>query len=150
MMKLQLLICRLPFYKFLISINSFLESPRLYCTNSVDSYCSSSSSSSSDVLDSGGRNKKKKETLYSRISPLGNPRINVTPVLDKWTEEGRKVRFAELIRIVLDLRKRSRFSQALQVSSRSFFQSFLKHFTSMYIMCAICCVFDWIRSNYGT
>lgn len=110
-MKLQLLNRRFPFYKSLFSINSFIESPRLYCTNSVDSYCSNDS-----VQDSSGEEeKKKKETLYSRISPLGNPRINVTPVLDKWTVEGRKVRFAELLRIVHDLRKRSRFSHALQV-----------------------------------
>lgn len=136
MMKLQLLKCRLPFYKFLVSINSLIENPRLYCTNSVDSYCSSS-----NVQDSSGKKKKKKETLYSRISPLGNPRINVTTVLDKWTEEGRKVRFAELLRIVLDLRKRSRFSQALQVIFSLIFLILLEVFDLCMNVCVLFAVY---------
>lgn len=86
--------------KALISIKFLLENPRLYCTSS-----------------SNGQQKKQKETLYLKISPLGNPKIDVTPVLEKWVEEGRKVRFAELKRIVHDLRKRSRFSHSLQVNS---------------------------------
>lgn len=61
------------------------------------------------------KKKEKKETIYSKISPLGNPKIKIGPVLDQWVESGKKVRFAELLRIIHDLRKRSRFSQALQV-----------------------------------
>ncbi|KAK6124339.1 hypothetical protein DH2020_041909 [Rehmannia glutinosa] len=59
---------------------------------------------------------KNKVSLYAKISPLGNPNVNVTPELEKWVEMGNKVRFAELQRIILDLRKRKRFAQALQVS----------------------------------
>ncbi|KAL0305750.1 UNVERIFIED_CONTAM: Pentatricopeptide repeat-containing protein, mitochondrial [Sesamum radiatum] len=59
---------------------------------------------------------KKKASLYDKISPLGNPKIDVTPELQKWVDTGNKVRFAELQRIIVDLRKRKRFSQALQVS----------------------------------
>ncbi|CAJ1961664.1 unnamed protein product [Sphenostylis stenocarpa] len=58
----------------------------------------------------------KKPSLYSKISPLGNPNTSVVPVLDDWIYKGNKVRVAELHRIIRDLRKRSRFSQALQVS----------------------------------
>lgn len=58
-------------------------------------------------------------TLYSKISPLGDPRINVTPELDKWIENGRKVSVAELQRIIHDLRKRKRFTQALQVHTQT-------------------------------
>lgn len=57
-----------------------------------------------------------KNSLYAKISPLGNPSTNVTPELDKWVDTGKKIRFAELQRIIVDLRKRKRFSQALQVS----------------------------------
>ncbi|XP_008225086.1 PREDICTED: pentatricopeptide repeat-containing protein At4g21705, mitochondrial [Prunus mume] len=58
----------------------------------------------------------KKPTLYTKISPLGNPSLNVVPELDDWVYKGHKVRVAELQRIIHDLRKRKRFSQALQIS----------------------------------
>ncbi|GAU35440.1 hypothetical protein TSUD_363960 [Trifolium subterraneum] len=58
----------------------------------------------------------KKPSLYSKISPLGNPTTSVVPQLDDWVYKGNKVSVGELQRIVRDLRKRSRFSQALQVS----------------------------------
>nr|XP_017220863.1 PREDICTED: pentatricopeptide repeat-containing protein At4g21705, mitochondrial-like [Daucus carota subsp. sativus] len=61
-------------------------------------------------------NRLNKETLYTRISPLGNPNLDLTPELDNWIQKGNKLRFAELQRIVLDLRRRKRYSQALQVS----------------------------------
>ncbi|GAA0175521.1 hypothetical protein LIER_28679 [Lithospermum erythrorhizon] len=61
--------------------------------------------------------KNKKETLYSKISPLGDPKTTLSPVLDEWLQSTpNKPAFAELKRIILDLRKRKRFSQALQVS----------------------------------
>ncbi|KAL2495019.1 Pentatricopeptide repeat-containing protein [Forsythia ovata] len=63
------------------------------------------------------KSKKKNEaSLYAKISPLGNPNVNVTPELENWVQLGNKVRFAELQRIIIDLRKRKRYSQALQVS----------------------------------
>ncbi|XP_059659180.1 pentatricopeptide repeat-containing protein At4g21705, mitochondrial-like [Cornus florida] len=61
-------------------------------------------------------NRQNKVTLYSKISPLGNPSLSVVPELDDWVGKGKKVRFAELQRIIHDLRKRKRFSHALQVS----------------------------------
>ncbi|CAM8903172.1 hypothetical protein QQ045_010551 [Rhodiola kirilowii] len=57
-----------------------------------------------------------RNNLFSRISPLGSPDIRVTPILDKWVEEGKKVRDMELKHIIRDLRKRRRFTQALEVS----------------------------------
>ncbi|OVA14942.1 hypothetical protein BVC80_8951g49 [Macleaya cordata] len=45
-----------------------------------------------------------KSNLYSKISPLGSPSIKLGPELDKWIENGRKVRVAELQRIIRDLR----------------------------------------------
>lgn len=60
-------------------------------------------------------NRQGKVTLYSKISPMGNPSTSVTPELDVWVDNGNKVRVAELQRIIHDLRKRKRFSQALEV-----------------------------------
>lgn len=57
-----------------------------------------------------------KSTLYARISPLGNPSSSITPELDGWVDNGNRVRVGELQRIIHDLRKRRRFSHALEVS----------------------------------
>ncbi|KAJ8755546.1 hypothetical protein K2173_022125 [Erythroxylum novogranatense] len=57
-----------------------------------------------------------RNNLYSRVSPLGDPRISVIPVLDKWVEEGRKVKAHDLQRLVKSLRSGRRYKQALEVS----------------------------------
>ncbi|CAK8542317.1 unnamed protein product [Lathyrus sativus] len=58
----------------------------------------------------------KTPSLHSKISPFGNPTTSVVPQLDDWVFNGNKVSVGELQRVVRDLRKRSRFPQALQVS----------------------------------
>lgn len=60
-------------------------------------------------------NRLQKATLYAKISPLGDPTISVEPELNGWVQEGKKVRVGELQRIIHDLRKRRRFTQALEV-----------------------------------
>lgn len=67
------------------------------------------------------RTRPHKPSLYSKISPLGNPKTSVVPELDDWVHNGNKLRVAELQRIVHDLRKRKRFTQALQVCNFSKF-----------------------------
>ncbi|KAK4797824.1 hypothetical protein SAY86_030150 [Trapa natans] len=62
------------------------------------------------------QSRTRKPTLYSKISPLGNPSASVSPELDQWVQAGNKIRFAELQRIIRDLRKRKRYNQALEVS----------------------------------
>ncbi|KAJ0456163.1 putative tetratricopeptide-like helical domain superfamily [Helianthus annuus] len=59
---------------------------------------------------------KKKVSLYSKISPLGNPNLAMTPELDDWVDTGKKVRASEVKQIIHDLRKRRRFHHALEVS----------------------------------
>ncbi|KAK9064248.1 hypothetical protein SSX86_015628 [Deinandra increscens subsp. villosa] len=59
---------------------------------------------------------KKKVSLYSKISPLGNPSLAMTPELDDWIEKGKKVRLSEVKQIIHDLRRRRRFHHALEVS----------------------------------
>ncbi|CAE6184212.1 unnamed protein product [Arabidopsis arenosa] len=61
-------------------------------------------------------NRVKKTTLYSKISPLGDPKSSVYPELQNWVQCGKKVSVAELVRIVHDLRRRKRFLHALEVS----------------------------------
>ncbi|EEF34782.1 pentatricopeptide repeat-containing protein, putative [Ricinus communis] len=55
-------------------------------------------------------------TLFARISPLGEPDISLVPVLDNWVQEGKKIRGFELQKIIRDLRCHRRYTQALQVS----------------------------------
>ncbi|KAF2303339.1 hypothetical protein GH714_016927 [Hevea brasiliensis] len=56
----------------------------------------------------------KRVTLYSKISPLGDPSISLVPELENWVQHGNKVRVGELQRIIRDLRRRNRFGQALE------------------------------------
>ncbi|KAF5934975.1 hypothetical protein HYC85_026104 [Camellia sinensis] len=89
----------------------------LYCTETLTA-CSSSSSSSSSSRD----------TLYSRISPLGDPRVSIEPILHHWVREGRVIEHQQLQMIIKLLRKFRRFKHALQVSEwmsdKSYFDLF--------------------------
>ncbi|KAJ7948643.1 putative Pentatricopeptide repeat-containing protein [Quillaja saponaria] len=62
------------------------------------------------------RQPSSRRNLFSRISPLGDPSVSVIPVLDKWVEEGNKVKELELQRIIRGLRGHRRFTHALEVS----------------------------------
>ncbi|KAA8519810.1 hypothetical protein F0562_014100 [Nyssa sinensis] len=55
-------------------------------------------------------------SLYRRISPLGDPRVSVVPVLDQWVREGRTVGKEELQLIIKELKVYRRFKHALEVS----------------------------------
>ncbi|KAL6988672.1 hypothetical protein U1Q18_014428 [Sarracenia purpurea var. burkii] len=58
---------------------------------------------------------KSGDSLYRRISPMGNPTVSVVPVLDQWAEEGRTVKKEQLQNIIKELRRYSRFKHALEV-----------------------------------
>ncbi|GAB4846317.1 hypothetical protein Ancab_025323 [Ancistrocladus abbreviatus] len=60
--------------------------------------------------------KTPKTSLYTRISLIGSPSTSVTPILDQWIDDGKKVRSPELQSIIRALRARQRFNQALEVS----------------------------------
>uniref|UniRef100_A0A5B7CCI5 Pentatricopeptide repeat-containing protein n=1 Tax=Davidia involucrata TaxID=16924 RepID=A0A5B7CCI5_DAVIN len=60
--------------------------------------------------------KKSRDTLYRRISPIGDPRVSIVPVLDQWIEEGRDVNKDGLHSIIKELRSFRRFKHALEVS----------------------------------
>ncbi|KAJ8534891.1 hypothetical protein K7X08_016619 [Anisodus acutangulus] len=54
------------------------------------------------------------DTLYRRISPLGDPNASITPVLDQWIEEGKPVVKEELQNIIKVLRGYRRYKHALE------------------------------------
>ncbi|KAL1201793.1 Pentatricopeptide repeat-containing protein [Cardamine amara subsp. amara] len=54
--------------------------------------------------------------LYKRISPLGDPKISIVPVLNEWRGEGNYTSKEELRGMIKDLTKYKRFVHALEVS----------------------------------
>ncbi|KAK9714695.1 hypothetical protein RND81_06G113000 [Saponaria officinalis] len=58
----------------------------------------------------------KRVTLYTKLSPLGSPGFSIKPELNNWVNDGKKLCFAELLRIIHDFRKRKRYTHALEVS----------------------------------
>lgn len=74
------------------------------------------------------------DSLYSRVSRAGDPKVSIIPVIDQWLEEGRQVQQSDLIIMIKQLRKFRRYSQALQVS----FPSNLSFFLYKYIHVNVC------------
>lgn len=58
---------------------------------------------------------KKNDNLYRRMSPVGDPKASMIPILEQWQNEGKTVRFDQLIVIIKSLRKFNRYTHALQV-----------------------------------
>ncbi|KAF8413888.1 hypothetical protein HHK36_001882 [Tetracentron sinense] len=56
------------------------------------------------------------DTLFKRISPAGDPRVSIVPVLDKWIEEGRTVNREDLQTMIKQMRAYGRFTHALEIS----------------------------------
>ncbi|XP_019057943.1 PREDICTED: pentatricopeptide repeat-containing protein At4g21705, mitochondrial-like [Tarenaya hassleriana] len=52
--------------------------------------------------------------LYKRISPLGDPKFSIVPVLDEWVREGNSVNKQQLRQLIKELTKYSRFGHALE------------------------------------
>ncbi|RVW37887.1 hypothetical protein CK203_025836 [Vitis vinifera] len=52
--------------------------------------------------------------LYWRISPLGDSKISMVPVLDEWVQKGRTVNEEELRDIIQKLNHYRRFKHALE------------------------------------
>ncbi|KAI3456268.1 hypothetical protein Pfo_012931 [Paulownia fortunei] len=55
-------------------------------------------------------------SLYSKISPLGDPNLSVVPVLDQWIGQGNFTYKGELQRVINELMTHRRFKHALEVS----------------------------------
>ncbi|KAM3697407.1 hypothetical protein ACJW31_06G109800 [Castanea mollissima] len=55
------------------------------------------------------------DSLYSRVSRAGDPKVSIIRVIDQWLEEGRQVQQSDLIMMIKQLRKFRRYSQALQI-----------------------------------
>lgn len=59
---------------------------------------------------------KPRDSLYRRISPIGDPTVSIIPVLDGWIEDGNTVEKKELQVMIKQLRGYKRYKHALQVS----------------------------------
>ncbi|XP_060202907.1 pentatricopeptide repeat-containing protein At2g20710, mitochondrial-like [Lycium barbarum] len=57
-----------------------------------------------------------KDSLYRRISPIGDPNESIVPVLDQWVEEGKHVDKEDLQRIIKELKDYRRYKHALEIS----------------------------------
>ncbi|KAL1829436.1 hypothetical protein ACET3Z_007848 [Daucus carota] len=75
-------------------------------------YSSSSTSASSSHTDY----KKDVDSLYRRISPVGDWSESIVPILNHWIQEGRTVNKVQLQRIIRELRRYKRYKHALEVS----------------------------------
>ncbi|KAG7541982.1 Pentatricopeptide repeat [Arabidopsis thaliana x Arabidopsis arenosa] len=81
--------------------------------------------------------------LYKRISPLGDPKISIFPVLDQWRGEGNYTSKEELRGMIKELIKYKRFVHALEVSrwmsDRMFFPLSLTDFgTRINLISRVC------------
>lgn len=54
--------------------------------------------------------------LYRRISPFGDPKVSIVPILDQWISEGHTVSKPPLLAIIKELRRFKRYTHALEVS----------------------------------
>ncbi|KAH7554226.1 hypothetical protein JRO89_XS12G0137700 [Xanthoceras sorbifolium] len=54
--------------------------------------------------------------LYRMISPVGDPKVSIVPVLDQWVQEGGAVDKEQLHVMIKELRSYKRFTHALQIS----------------------------------
>lgn len=60
-------------------------------------------------------------SLYRKISPVGDPKASIVPVLDQWIADGRDVNKTALIAIIKELRHYGRYKHALEVPIFFFF-----------------------------
>ncbi|XP_060668470.1 pentatricopeptide repeat-containing protein At2g20710, mitochondrial-like isoform X1 [Ziziphus jujuba] len=54
--------------------------------------------------------------LYRQISPIGDPKLSVVPVLDKWVQDGQNVNKSHLVSVIKELRYFGRYKHALEIS----------------------------------
>ncbi|KAI6696612.1 hypothetical protein NL676_016731 [Syzygium grande] len=54
--------------------------------------------------------------LLRRISPLGDPKLSIAPVLDRWVAEGNPVERRPFLRLIKRMRSYRRHSHALEIS----------------------------------
>ncbi|KAH7513116.1 hypothetical protein FEM48_Zijuj12G0162500 [Ziziphus jujuba var. spinosa] len=96
---------KLNFYNHFRSKNMFI-SPLFYSTTTTTTKTESTRNS---------RNQKGSlDALYRKISPIGDPKVSIVPVLDKWIHDGRAVDKRRLLDIIKELRHYRRYKHALE------------------------------------
>lgn len=76
----------------------------------------SSYSTATSTATRGSKWKGSMDTLFRRISPMGNPNVSIVPLLNQWVEEGHPVDKQQLQRLIKELRFFRRFTHALEIS----------------------------------
>lgn len=56
-----------------------------------------------------------KDTLYSRLVPISDPKGSILPILDGWIQDEREIDPEDLQKIIRQFRKFKRFKHALEV-----------------------------------
>ncbi|XP_015899696.3 pentatricopeptide repeat-containing protein At2g20710, mitochondrial [Ziziphus jujuba] len=98
---------KLNFYNHFRSKNMFI-SPLFYSTTTTTTKTESTRNS---------RNQKGSlDALYRKISPIGDHKVSIVPVLDKWIHDGRAVDKRRLLGIIKELRHYRRYKHALELS----------------------------------
>ncbi|KAG5516904.1 hypothetical protein RHGRI_037587 [Rhododendron griersonianum] len=96
-----------------LSLSSSLYSrSKSTCQNLLKPFLNSTSTLNSSTI-------ARSDSLYRRISPVGDPRDSVVPVLDQWVQEGRFLDRTQLRLIIKELKVYRRFQHALEVCSLS-------------------------------
>ncbi|KAI8525515.1 hypothetical protein RHMOL_Rhmol13G0236100 [Rhododendron molle] len=94
-----------------LSLSSSLYSrSKSTCQNLLKPFLNSTSTLNSSTI-------ARSDSLYRRISPVGDPRDSVVPVLDQWVQEGRFLDRTQLRLIIKELKVYRRFQHALEVRS---------------------------------
>ncbi|GMH26934.1 hypothetical protein Nepgr_028777 [Nepenthes gracilis] len=73
-------------------------------------------SCSTETLTTAAAKYSRVDSLYRRISPIGDPKVSIVPVLDQWVKEGKEVHREQLRDIIKGLRSYKRFKHALEIS----------------------------------
>lgn len=87
---------------------------------------SSSTSTSYGVVENDS------DTLYRRLSPVGDWSVSIVPILNHWIKEGRSVNKVQLQRIIRELRRYKRYKHSLEV-----------HFCTLRCM-ILCCNYFYV------
>ncbi|CAN1144316.1 Pentatricopeptide repeat-containing protein At2g20710, mitochondrial [Linum perenne] len=80
------------------------------------SYSSSAAATTSSYRNFTSPTNESANELYRRISPVGDHRVSIVPILDRWIEEGNSVEKHQLVSYIKELRHYGRNSHALEIS----------------------------------
>ncbi|GAB4826951.1 hypothetical protein Ancab_033831 [Ancistrocladus abbreviatus] len=85
-------------------------------TSSLSTVSTAAASFSSSSAAAVAVENPKDDNLYRRITPLGDPKVSIVPVLEQWVKEGKQVDREQLRHIIKELKFYKRYKHALEIS----------------------------------